>query len=80
MTRAVIGKPVMLKLVTVTVNLVTMALMATVIHAAADVTTHVMLCLVHVTVGLGGMETNVTFKSVSQSVMCIFSYKMFAQF
>ena len=59
----------MLKLVTVTVNLGSMALMRTVIHAAVDVlATHVIQSLVHATVTLGGMETNVTLKSVSQSV------------
>ena len=63
------GTPVMMKLVTVSVNLVTMALKAIVIHAAVDVPTHVMLSRVHATVGLGGMDTNVTLeKSVSQSV------------
>ena len=58
----------MLKLVTVNVNLVTMALRGIVIHAVVDVTTHVMLSLVDAIVRLGGMETTVTLKSVSQSV------------
>ena len=79
-TRTVIREPVMLKLVIVTVNLGTMAIMRTVIDAAVDVTTHVMLSLADATAGLGGMEINVTLgKSVSQ--LCAFSHKkMFAQF
>ena len=79
-TTTVIVEPVMLKLVIVTVNLVTMAIMRTVIDVAVDVTTHVMLSLADANVGLGGMGINVTLeKSVSQSVNYVhFSLKMFA--
>ena len=66
----------MLALVTASVNLGTMTLMGAVVLAAMDVTTHVMLTLVHATVGLGGMETNVTLgKSVSPTdTRMYFSY------
>ena len=70
--RTVIWEPVVLTLVTVTVNLGTMAMMGTVFRAAVDVTTHVMLCLVDATVRLGGLETNATLKSVSQSVNYVY--------
>ena len=67
--RTVMREPVMLKLVTVTVNLGTMAAMKTVVPAVRDVlATHVMLSLADATVGRGGIETNVTLKSVSPSV------------
>ena len=67
-TVAVTWTPVwpLVSMVTAPAEQITMALLATVIYAAQDVVTRVMLSLVHVTVRLGGMKANVTLgKSVS---------------